>query len=172
MVIGSGPEASQTLTYSLPDADTARVFQIDPASARLTTKAEIDFEGSFVSRSPLYVTVRATDNGAGPLSTQSTIRVTVVDLNEAPVCASSASLSVSEDRAVGAVVGNALLLSPPAAIDFDAADAPNSLSFTYALTSVAASADFFTISNITGDITLGGMLDYEKRTNYSLNLRK
>ena len=129
----------QTLTYSLVSVTDASnqaapgVFTLDPATGLLTTLQILNFEAS----SFYTAIVRATDNGddylsTGNLSTDQTVRVNVVNVNELPVISlqpgtigeftqpfvvGRATITIDENAPTsstvnGAVIGNLAALDP------------------------------------------------------------
>lgn len=71
---------NSAITYTLRDTPETHSswFQIDPRSGLITTKAHVDCETDPMPK----LTVIATDNGFPPLSSSTTVLVTIHDVND------------------------------------------------------------------------------------------
>jgi len=81
---------AQTLTYSLVSGPNG--LTVSPGGLVAWTPTELQGPGS----GPYSVTVRVTDSGTPSLSTDSTFTITVREVNQAPVMAAVANLTVDE----------------------------------------------------------------------------
>ncbi len=128
----TGAAPRQTLTYAIVSQRDALgnilptdVFAINPTTGALTVTARnaLDFE----TNNSYSLVIRATDNGTGNLSSDLTVTVNVLDVNEAPVAtlksADGAStvttLTVAENSAKGTVIGKLI----PSDVDLAGAQA-------------------------------------------------
>ena len=146
--------AGDTLAYALGSTDDDGHFAIDSSSGQLKTKGALDYE----SKTSYAVTVTATDGGE--LTASVTVTITVTNVNEAPAfAASSVSLSVAENTAVGTAIGDAIT-----ATELDAGD-----SLTYTLGS-AADDGHFAIDSSSSQVKTKGALDYESKDSYSVTV--
>ncbi|XP_030767379.1 fat-like cadherin-related tumor suppressor homolog isoform X3 [Sitophilus oryzae] len=108
-----GPDGE--IVYSLEDSDSDGTFKIDKLSGTIRTTKPLDFE----ERQVHSLMVFAHDRGNPRLSSEATVTVNVVDVNEnvyAPLFSDSVLVgSVRENRAIGTVVMNvsAVDLDPP-----------------------------------------------------------
>ena len=159
-----GMMTGETLTYSLggPDADS---FSINREDARLSTKADLDYE----TKDTYTVTVTATDP-SGETATV-TVTINVMDDDEAPEImrapdanvgpefadSEDGARSVAEDTAAGEDIGN-----PVAAND------ANGDALTYALSGTDAAS--FDIHLDTGQLMTLVALDFETKATYSVTV--
>ena len=145
-----------TLTYSLSGDDPAS-FDIDSATAQITTKTGVTYD--YESKSSYSLAVDVSDGNGGTDSTPVTVNLT--DVNEDPSFAGSpATLEVAENSALGTNVGAAITATDP-----DAGD-----TLTYSLSGTDAAS--FAIGSSTGQITTktGVTCDYESKSRYSLTV--
>ena len=143
-----------SLTYTLGTTADDGHFAIDSASGQLQTNGPLDYEG----RSSYAVTVTATDGGG--LSASIAVAISVTNVNEAPTYATTtASVSVAENTATGADIGNPLTSADP--------DAGDTLTYTLGTT---ADDGHFAIDSATGQLQTKGALDYEGRSSYSVTV--
>lgn len=117
-VVASDPDQGDQLTYSMSMLNASSPFEIDSNSGEvtLTSTATLDFE----TQASYQVILCVSDSR---LETCATAVVTVVDVNEPPICKTETRY-VDENSAVGTV------LSPPFySIDVDAKDVGTSVSY-------------------------------------------
>ena len=146
--------AGDTLAYALGSTDDDSHFAIDSSTGQLKTQGALDYE----SKTSYAVTVTATDGGE--LTASVSVTITVTNVNEAPAfAASSVSLSVAENTAVGTAIGDAIT-----ATELDAGD-----SLTYTLGS-AADDGHFAIDSSSSQVKTKGALDYESKDSYSVTV--
>eukprot|EP00794_Sanderia_malayensis_P006323 gene6323-7047_t len=95
-VVATDKDSFGALTYSL--LNSTAFFSIDSQSGQIRTTVGLDRE----TKSVYFVGVRASDGGSPQLSAQTTVTISVTDVNDnAPYFAlSSASVSVSENKLV------------------------------------------------------------------------
>jgi len=143
------------VTWSKSGADAA-AFAIDGATGALTMDARDHEAPADADADNFYeVTVTATDaeNAVGAVS----IAVTVTNVNEAPVFASSATLELSVPEGTTGAIGSV------------AATDPEGASLVYSLDGADAAA--FAVSSA-GQISLapGAVLDYEQKSSYGFDV--
>lgn len=100
-------DAGQTVTLSLVAGNELGAFALSGQSLVVAEPAALDFE----TKSTFELTVRATDDAATPLSTDLTVEVQLIDVNEAPALADT-TLHLGETAENGAVVGPLLVVDP------------------------------------------------------------
>ena len=153
------PDASDVLRYSISAGNTGGAFKIDDSTGQITVANPVlDHEGT-----PTYsLTVVAADSrDSGSLSTQSTVTISVSDVNEGPVF-NSATRVVEENVARGTNVG-----APITASD------PEGAALTYSIIGGDPNS-FFAIGTTTGQITMNSRertLDYEGTSEFSLEVQ-
>jgi predicted extracellular nuclease len=130
-VAASDPD-SDTLSYALLGAD-AGFFAIDAATGVVTTRQAFDFEGD----ASYTLTLRATDPDG--LFSESTVTISIGDLNETPTGLAVDKSAFNEGVAAGTLIATASASDP----DGDA--------LTYSLSGTDAA--LFAIDAVTGAIT-------------------
>jgi Ca2+-binding RTX toxin-like protein len=152
-VVSFDPDAGDTLTYALTDADGC--FAIDPNTGVITVAdgARLDYEAAAEHN----ITVSATDTGG--LTATGAFTIGVADVNEAPSVFDLSCDKVLDGAPDGTVVGTVIAADP------DAGD-----TLTYALTDNADGR--FAIDPNTGVITVadGASLDYQTATEHSITV--
>ncbi|TAN53603.1 MAG: tandem-95 repeat protein, partial [Methylococcaceae bacterium] len=93
-VTAGDTDAGQTLTYSL-SGKNADQFDIDAAGGVVTLKASADYE----TQKDYKIVVTATDNGKGNLSDSQEVKISVRDVDEAPVAGSVAAQTAQQGQA-------------------------------------------------------------------------
>lgn len=75
------PDGGQTLTYSIVSGNGDGIFAINAATGalRFVHSPDYEYDNSYT------LVIRATDNGAGNLYSETTVSVAVTDVNEAPI---------------------------------------------------------------------------------------
>jgi len=148
-------DGTATVSYSLTD-DADGQFAIDPTTGVVTVNAELNAETA--TSHSISVTATSTDNST---STQA-YTITVTDVNEFGLDSvadiDAAENTVSEDAAIGSVVG----------ITFAGQDKDQSDSVTYHL--IDDAGGLFSIDPDTGVITVAGELDYERSPTLTLTV--
>ena len=144
--IGAPVTASDTdvLTYSLVDPNTgdAAAFDINRATGRLITKADLDYEDDTNQDQSYTVMVRATDPFGADVEAAVTIEVT--DVNEAPSVTGAASVDHAESNDTTVIA-----LNPNTYTATDADDDDDAAEVRWSLSGVDASK--FTFGNEIND---------------------
>ncbi|ATL48364.1 hypothetical protein COR50_15005 [Chitinophaga caeni] len=144
-------DAGSTFTYSLP----AGILDNDYFSIngnQLNVNTALDFE----TKSSYQIRVRVTDNGN--LTKDETFTIQVNDLNEVPLNLNLGSNSISENAALGSLIG---LLT---ATDPDAGDI-----LTYTLPSGSLDNQYFALNS--NQLVLNTSLDFEQQASYQVKVR-
>ncbi|MBK7172697.1 MAG: cadherin domain-containing protein [Bacteroidales bacterium] len=110
-VVATDPDAGQTLTYSILSGNTSGAFAINTSTGALTVASSVAL--NFESIPSFSLVIKVQDNGTGSLSSQATITVNLLNVNEAPVIANQA-FSVAENSANGTGVGTVVASDPDA----------------------------------------------------------
>jgi hypothetical protein len=140
-------------SWSIVGGDDAADFSIN-ASGELTFNSAPDFENPSDSDSNNVYLVRVKDDAASAASYQ--FRVTVLDVNDAPVVTSGATASFDENDPVSTVVYTAT------ATDQDGD--------TVTLTMTGTDASDFTFDPATGEVTFQSSPDAETKASYSIDI--
>jgi VCBS repeat-containing protein len=153
-VVASDPDAADALSFAITAGNTGGAFAIDAAGAiTVASPAALDFETT-----PVFaLTVEASDDGLPPLSSTSTITISLNDRNDAPQIADQV-LFVAEHAANG---------SSPGTVVATDADAGQTLSFAI----IAGSAAF--AIDTAGKITVvdNSTLDFETTPQFALTVQ-
>ena len=153
-VIASDPEASyQSLTYSI--AGESLAFKIDAVTGVLSTKpgAGLNYE----AQSQYTLTIEASD---GLLEGETTVVVSVTDVNEAPAWLALPVLTINENSGVGAALSGELVAG-----DVDAG--ANGV-MTYTITGGSGQTVFSMNPSTAAVAVADASLDYEAVTAYFL----
>lgn len=136
------------------DQRSLKVFQIDPISGWVITKARVDRENI----SSHYFTVKARDQGSPSNSAQTSLTITVEDINDhAPTFEQSVyNINVSETESVGSVIMR---------IRADDLDVGPNRNIVYSIINAGAVTNF-AMDRSTGDISIANKLDRENVANY------
>ncbi|MFO1005604.1 MAG: cadherin domain-containing protein [Planctomycetaceae bacterium] len=99
-VVGSDPDASSVLTYSITAGNTSGAFAISPAG-RITVAnpALLNYE----QKQSYTLTVKVQDNGTPSLFTTNTVTVNVLNANDAPVFTGTTA-TIPENSSIGTPV--------------------------------------------------------------------
>ncbi|MEQ2244133.1 hypothetical protein ILYODFUR_014045 [Ilyodon furcidens] len=153
------PDAGDSgqISYRIAAGDPSGNFHIDRKSGVLGTSRPLDRE----KRPGFTLTVVAQDKGSVPLSSSTTVEVTVLDMNDhrPQFESSSYTADISEDVPIGSLVLEVR------ATDLD--DGPNSQIF-YFLSH--GSQSMFIIDQNTGRIITAAPLDREKTASYTFEV--
>lgn len=145
------------ISYSLQDTPEthSQWFQIDRFSGLITTQTHIDCETEPVPK----LTILATDNGVPPLSSTTTVLVTIHDINDnEPLFDQSFyNVSVAENESKGSCI---LTVS---ATD---SDCGINAMVNYTIGDRFKKLNQFVIKADTGEICIENELDYETRSSY------
>jgi VCBS repeat-containing protein len=157
-VIASDPDAGQTLTYSILSGNTNGAFAINASTGIITVanSSALNFE----STPTFALIIKVQDNGTGSLSSQATITISLININEAPVI-SNQSFSVNENTANGLTVGPVVASDP---------DIGQTLSYSI---TAGNTSNAFIINTSTGTLTVNNSaaLIYSVNPKFSLNVR-
>ncbi len=158
---GSSAIAGYGIQYKLVSASDSAYADVKPTPTGTGTGYNlVNRSGQTVAERTFYaVRVRASNTGGwGPWSAAA-VAFTTTPANQAPAFAnSSVTLTVAENTAAGADIGN-----PVAAADPDAGD-----TLTYSLS--GADKDHFAIDAASGQLQTKGALDYEGQSSYSVTV--
>jgi VCBS repeat-containing protein len=150
------PDAGNTITYTL----VTGTGDTDNASFTINSSGELvtGFVANQATKASYSVRVRATD--AGSLSTEEAFTITVTTNNTAPTALALSALSIAEDAASGATVGN-----------FTTTDANAGDTFTYSLVSGTGDTDngSFTVTN--NQLLTNTTFDFDTKSSYSVRVR-
>ena len=139
------------ITYTIPGSGNQNLFFIQHNTGKLLVQGSLDREAI----DSLQILVQATDNGDTPRTTNITLNITILDLNDNPAMINSSvppQVQISE----GAPVGTTELFDVDA---FDADISPNN-NITYTLVSDITPLPFHIDSN--GHVTVNDTLDRDK----------
>ena len=147
--------SNAAITYSIsPDTD----FSIDPISGEVFARNTLDFDPPVLEQA-FTLTVTATDGGAIPRSSTTTLSVTVVDINDNPPNFNTTySFSVLENRPISTVIDTVQ------AYDIDSG-ANSFLSYTL----IGSGSGRFNVRQ-SGEVITSARLDREERDSYSFIL--
>ncbi len=154
-IVAKDQDAGQTLTYAITAGNTGNAFSIDPSTGLITVNnaAAIDFETN-----PVFnLTMLVTDNGTPVLSSTANLRITLTNLNDAPVVPPQ-TFTLPENSPLGTIVGTVV------ANDGDAGQTR-----TFAITA-GNTANAFTINASTGEIRVNNAAAIDFEVNPFFNL--
>ncbi|MGB7323624.1 MAG: cadherin domain-containing protein [Rubripirellula sp.] len=157
-LVASDPDADQTHTFQLLGGTGADLFRVSQNGQVIVREGvSIDFEqgNSYTLR------VRTIDSGAPPLAAESTVTITVNNVDESPVLTTS-SATIAEDAVAGDVVAT-LVSSDPDGDD---------IATEIALLEGSDAANF-AFDPATGILTVaeGANLDFETKPTQTVNFR-
>jgi len=155
--LDSGKNGEVTYEIDSDDLLVKQKFDIDSTTGWITTKGALDRE----DKESFVFEVRATDNGEeGKLSTKTTVRAVILDVNDSPPKFSQSvfTTSVKEDALIGQTVTTVT-----------ATDADLKSDLFYFILSGDPQAKFG-IERKTGVIFVNGALDRETVASYKLNV--
>jgi len=156
------------LTISDPDAGTLPVYTLVPGpgdddngsftitGAALVTAKALDYE----TKSSYTVRIRAADGGGPEMTTETTLAVTVTDVDEEPGDIALTSTAIAENNIAGAYVGTLTVNDPLAA-------GPVS----FALASGTGDTDNGSFSIQGTSLRLNASADFEAKSSYHLRVR-
>ncbi|NVO20460.1 MAG: T9SS type A sorting domain-containing protein [Bacteroidetes bacterium] len=154
-IVASDPDPGQTLTYSIASGNINGAFFVNPSNGILTVANSAALNYEAILTFSLSVVVK--DNGTTPLSSQATISINLMDVNEPPVI-NSQSFTVAASAANGTVVGKVRATDP---------DAGQIL--TYSITSGNTSGAF-TLNSSNGNLVVANTTALNYQTNPSFTL--
>jgi len=158
-VTATDPDAGQTLTYSILSGNTGGAFAINASTGQITVANAAALNYETINVFNLLVQVK--DSGSPSLSSETTVTVTLNDVNEAPVFNPVGSFSLNENSAVNSSVGTVTATDP----DFFQ-------TLTYSIVG-GNTGGAFKIDSHTGAITVANAaaLDFETTQSFSLTVK-
>uniref|UniRef100_A0A8K9UL27 Protocadherin-16 n=1 Tax=Oncorhynchus mykiss TaxID=8022 RepID=A0A8K9UL27_ONCMY len=142
------------IDYSILSGNQNEAFIIDSVRGILATNTVLDREIT----SSYKLVLQASDRGSPPLSSITTVRVQVVDINDnSPSIPPMEPVVMAENLPVGYMV-----------TEVSANDVDLSSTMTYSFLDNASTAGSFAIDRYTGVVTLTQMLDHEEQTTHRL----
>ncbi|KAK5865746.1 hypothetical protein PBY51_019991 [Eleginops maclovinus] len=142
------------IDYSLVSGNSNEAFVLDSVRGILATNVLLDREII-----PSYkLVLRAADRGNPPLSSTTTIRVQVVDVNDnSPAIPPMEPVVIAENLPAGYMV-----------TQVTANDVDLSSTITFGFSGNSSLSDVFAIDQYTGVVTLTRALDYEEQTEHTM----
>ena len=110
-IIASDPDAGQIKTYSIISGNTSSAFSINSSTGIITVANTAALNYEITPTFPLVVKVQ--DNGSPSLSSQATITISILNVNEPPVI-SSQTFSANANAANSTIIGSVLATDPDA----------------------------------------------------------
>ncbi len=148
----SDPDRNQALQWQILGGSGLGVFEINASNGdvKLATGAKVNFEQT----AEYTLDVQVTDSGSPALSTTRSIRVVIVDDNDAPTIVES-TFSIPENAGAGRVVGTV-----------DGRDEDSSQTISYVLSGNDAAS--FVIDQATGELRTAAdkQFDFETKKSY------
>ena len=142
-----------TLVAGTGDSDNA-LFQI--VGDELRTAAVFDHE----TQPSLSIRVRTTEVGAGSLTFEQVVTITVSDVNEGPTDVALSSATVAENEGIGTVVGF-----------FSTVDEDESDTHTYALAEGDGGDDNGSFAIEGDELRTAAVFDYEDQSEFTIRVR-
>ncbi|MBL0135869.1 MAG: cadherin domain-containing protein [Chitinophagaceae bacterium] len=157
-VTASDPDAGQSLTYSILSGNSNGAFSINTSNGllKVANASALNYETT-----PSYaLVVKVQDNGAGALSSQATVTINLININETPIILNQ-SFSVQENAANGTITGTIVASDP---------DAGQVL--TYSIVSGNTNTAF-AINSASGVLTVANSsaLNFEVLTTFTLTVK-
>ncbi len=158
VVQASDPDNGQTLTFSIASGNIDNAFAIDPLTGELTVADSTVLD--FTTYPVYYLNVEVQDDGAGNLTDNATVTVSLSDVNQVPEIEAQ-SFALEENSNNGAVVGTVVAIDP---------DAGQTLTFSIISGNIG---DAFVIDSQTGELTVTNttVLDYETTPTFNLTVQ-
>ena len=152
---------NRNFSYTI-SGNRSEPFRMDPLTGDLFVAGEVDWESG-----DYEFTVHCSDNGAPPLTNESTIYVTVIDVNDRvpQFTEESYQLAVPEGMPVGEIVGR---------LTAEDLDSPgnNSDVLYYKLRELSMpDIDRFIVDEETGNVTTNRTFNFERRQRFDLLVR-
>ncbi|MBK7031131.1 MAG: cadherin domain-containing protein [Bacteroidales bacterium] len=110
-VIAYDPDAGQILTYSILSGNTNNAFAINSTTGIITVANSVAL--NYESTPSYTMVVKVQDNGNSSLSSQATVTINLININEPPVITNQ-SFSINENSVNGASVGTVVASDPDA----------------------------------------------------------
>ena len=149
---------NRNFSYTI-SGNRSEPFRMDPLTGELFVAGEVDWEGG-----DYQFTVHCSDNGDPPLMDESTIYVTVIDVNDRIPQFTEASyqLAVSEGMPVGETVGYLV------ATDLDSPGNNSDVLYYKLMELSLPSIDRFIVNSTTGLVTTNRTFNFEMRQSFDL----
>ena len=147
------------ITFSIEASIPANHFNISPLSGLLQTTQPLDRENI-----PSYVlTIRATDAGSPPLSSETQVNITILDVNDlAPEFIGVPYTAQVEE--------NTLPVYPIESIQAQDGDLGTNAEVFFSLTAVYPESTAFVVNTTSGEVSLRATLDAEASLVYNLTI--
>ena len=151
---------NRNFSYTI-SGNRSEPFRMDPSTGDLFVAGEVDWESG-----DYEFTVHCSDNGAPPLTDESTIQLTVIDVNDRvpQFTEESYQLAVSEDLDAGATVGRLK------AEDMDSAGNNSDVLYYKLMELSLPNIDRFIVEE-TGLVTTNRTFNFERRQSFDLLVR-
>lgn len=161
-VIASDPDATapnNTLTYRITGGNGSNAFAIDSSTGQITVlrPSVLNYE----TASQYTLQIRVTDGGNPSLSATRSVRVNLIDVNEAPSIPANQRLTVADQPPINTIVGTVIATDPDLST--------TNKTLTYAITG-GNTDDAFAINAASGQITVNNPTALNSSTNPSFNL--
>ena len=152
---------NRNFSYTI-SGNRSEAFRIDLLSGELFVAGEVDWESG-----DYEFTVHCSDNGAPPLTNESTIYVTVIDVNDRvpQFTEESYQLEVPEGMSVGTTVGYL------EANDLDSPGNNSDVLYYKLMELTLPDIDRFIVDSTTGLVTTNRMFNFEARQSFDLLVR-
>ncbi|XP_055959112.1 protocadherin Fat 4 [Patella vulgata] len=144
------------ITFKIDGSNTATVlsiYKVASTTGQVSLKAVLDYDPQTVHQ----VLVIATDGGSPNLSSTATLTVTVLEVNESPVCPLSQSVSVQEDSQTGIPVGTITCTDTDTGVN-------GQISYKIDGSNTATVLSIYEVASTTGQVSLKAVLDYDPQT--------
>ena len=157
-ILASDPDAGQVLTYAIVSGNTNNAFAINSATGALSVATSTALNYAVTPSFALVVKVQ--DNGTASLSSQATVTVSLIKVNQSPV-AGNQVFTIPELALNGTLVGTFLATDP---------DQGQTLSFSIIS---GNTGNTFSLNATTGAITFASptALNFLNNSIYSLMIR-
>ena len=148
VVQATDPDIGQTLTFSITSGNIDNAFAIAPLTGELTVADSTVLD--FTVNPVYYLNVEVQDNGAGNLTDNATVTVSLTDVNQVPEILAQ-SFTIDENTGNGEIVGTVVATDP---------DAGQTLTFSIIN---GNTGNAFAIDSQSGEMTVSNstVLDFE-----------
>ena len=142
------------IVYSITEGNVGSVFNINQDTGAVFLEGNLDFE----NQSFYQLTILAVDRGSPVLNDTAVATISVLNVNESPpVLNGNQTINVSESETVGSSVAVFV------------AEDPDQMSITFIIRA-GNEENKFLIEDSTGTVRLAGLLDYETRRQYTIEI--
>lgn len=158
-IVVNNPEPNQTLNYQVLSGNEAGAFNINPTTGVVTVADPTLL--NFEAPTTFVMLISVTDNGSPALSRTGQLTITIADVNEVPVFASTYSFTIDENSASGTVLGTV-----------HATDPDIGQTLIYGI-SGGNQGSPFALNSATGVLTVGqsALLDFETSPVFNLTIQ-